>query len=106
MNRVDEKSLEDALVEVFDKPEYLLCEWEEFNPNKCTTKPPHEQRRVAACTTGKDGRFCFSAIHAGTYELRVSKDGQWNVVHAHVTVDPNAGAAAGRGIIVEMSFGD
>ncbi len=103
---VDEKPMDEALVEVFDKPDYLLCEWEPNNPHGCTTKPPVEQRRVAACTTGKDGRFCFSNIPAGKYELRVSKDGSWNVVHAYVVVVPNTRVSNNEGIVIEMTVGD
>ena len=103
---VDGKKMDEALVEVFDHPDYLLCEWEEFNPHKCTTKPPPEQRRIAACKTGKDGKFCFSDIAPGSYELRVSKDGQWNVVHLYVVVDPNDARSTNEEIIVEMTVGD
>jgi hypothetical protein len=103
---VDGKPVGDALVEIFDKPDYLLCEWEPNNPRGCTTNPPAEQRRVAACRTGKDGRFCFGDIPAGKYELRVSKDGGWNVVHAYVVVDPNSRASKDGGIVIKMTVGD
>ena len=103
---VDKKKMDDALVEVFDHPDYLLCEWEKFNPNKCTTEAPSEQHRIAACKTGKDGKFCFSDIATGSYELRVSRDGQWNVVHLYVVVDPNNAGSESKGITVEMTLGD
>ena len=99
-------SLDDALVEIFDKPDYLLCEWKPTNPHRCTSNPPADQTRVAACKTGKDGRFCFTNIPAGKYELRVSKDGEWNVVHAYVSVNPNSRVSKSGRIVVEMTVGD
>jgi hypothetical protein len=99
------QGMDDVLVEIFDKPEYLLCEWKDYNSNKCTTDPPAEQRRVAACATGKDGKFCFSNIPAGRYELRVSKDGSWNVVRAYVIVDPSGRYSRRGGIVIEMTVG-
>ena len=103
---ISDKAIEDALVEVFDNPAYLLCEWKENNRDKCTMTPAAQQRRVAACATGKDGRFCFRNIPAGEYELRVSKDGSWNVIHAYIVVDLNRRTHSNSGIVVEMSLGD
>ena len=80
---------DDVLVEVFDQPDYLICEWRDGNPNKCTSTPPETQRRIAACITGKDGRFCFAKLPAGKYELRVSKGPSWSPTHYHVSVAPN-----------------
>ena len=98
--------LDDALVEVFDHPDYLLCEWEEYNPNNCTTHPPKEQRRISACKTGKDGKFCFRNIPPGKYELRVSKDAGFNVNHLYVEVDPGNPESVSKAIVVDMSVGD
>lgn len=102
----DGEPMDDALVEIFDKPDYLLCEWKPNSPNCCTTNPPAEQHRVAVCRTGKDGRFCFTKIPTGKYELRVSKDKEWNVVHAYVVIDPNSRVSRNKGIVVKMDIGD
>lgn len=84
---------ENVLVEVFDQPHYLICEWRDRNPNNCTTSPPDSQRRIAACVTGSDGTFCFPSLPAGQYELRVSKGAEWSPTHVLVTVDPNRGTS-------------
>ena len=96
---------EDVLVEVFDHPDYLICEWEDKNPNNCTTTPPKEQRRVAACKTEKGGEFCFNDIPAGRYELRVSKGSGWSPTHVHVTVDPNNAKPLKEKIMVKLNLG-
>src|SRR5262249_7278489 len=84
--KVSFPSEEELLVEVFDKPDYLLCRYLPDNPNNCTTTPPADKRRLAACKTGKDGKFCFKNIPPGNYELRVSKDPGWNPIHVYLTV--------------------
>lgn len=94
-----------ALVEVFDRPEYLLCEWEPGKPNDCTTEPPAKQRRLAACVTGDDGRFCFENLAPGRYELRVSYGSGWNVTHVYVVVDPKGRASSSRYITVGLTLG-
>lgn len=100
-----EEKMDDALVEIFDKPDYLLCEWRPGNPNRCTADAPAGQRRVAACKTGKDGRFCFSDIPAGSYEVRVSKGSGWNVAKVYVVVEPKGRGSKSGGIVVEMEVG-
>jgi len=45
--------LSNVLVEVFDKPEYLLLNYPESEEKK------KMQRRLAACVVGADGKFCF-----------------------------------------------
>jgi len=97
--------MESALVEVFDKPDYLLCEYVPNNPNNCTTKSPETQRRKAACRTGKDGAFCFKKLKAGKYELRISKGVEWNVFHTVVAVNPKDVDAKDGGIEIIMSVG-
>jgi hypothetical protein len=96
---------ENILVEIFDRPNYLLCNWRPGNPNKCSTNPPEHQRRIAACRTGKDGRFCFGYLPVGTYELRVSKDQGWSPTHVYVVVDPNSRKSAKRGLQVSLNIG-
>ena len=99
------EAIEDALVEVFDKPDYLLCEYLPNNPTNCSVDPPKTQRRKAACLTGKDGSFCFKKLSAGRYELRVSKSINWNVMHSVVQVDPKKKDAKKGGIEILMSAG-
>ena len=96
---------EDLLVEVFDKPDYLLCEWKANNPNRCTTKPSDDQRRLAACRTGKDGKFCFDDLPAGTYELRISKNQEWSPTHIYVVVDPKNPKSTNTPIEVSLNIG-
>jgi hypothetical protein len=79
------QKMEDALVEVFDKPDYLVT-------NKPWAEKP-EQNRLRSCVTSRDGKFCFRALPSGIYEVRVSKDQGWNVTHIYVVVD---GKAAGK----------
>jgi hypothetical protein len=104
---IAEEPMEDALVEVFDKPDYLLCDWtpEAGNPNKCSTDPPADQRRIAACVTGKDGKFCFDNIPSGKYELRVSKATDWDVSRCVIVVRPESRFSKRGGIIVDMHLG-
>lgn len=97
---------EDLLVEVFDKADYLLCDWQPHNPNRCTTTPSGAQRRLAACRTGKDGKFCFDDIPAGSYELRVSKDQGWNPTHVYLVVDPKDSKSTNKPIVVSLSVGN
>ncbi len=75
----DSRLIEDALVEVFDHPEYLLGE------NPLADHP--EQKRVAACHTSADGKFCFRGLPPGKYELRSSLESGWNITHIYVVVD-------------------
>lgn len=101
---VDGVALNGALVEVFDKPEYLLCDLSDKRSN-CSYDPPADQQRKAACKTGKDGRFRFHGLPAGTYELRVSRAIVWNVAHDIVTIDPNDKKAKKGKITVRMTIG-
>jgi hypothetical protein len=81
------KPLAGTLVEVFTHPEYLLS-----NDSYARGKP--EQRRVAACLTGNDGRFCFRDVPSGKYELRSSSSDTytgWNASQVYVIVDNDKG---------------
>ena len=77
--------LENALVEVFDHPEYLLKTGTE-------AKPP-DQHRLRACLTSADGRFCFENPPSGKYELRSSINSGWDVTHIYVVVSTKVGEA-------------
>lgn len=80
---VDEPPISDALVEVYTQPDNLLSSATESEKKK-------KQRRIAACVTGEDGKFCFGFIKAGKYEMRVSLGSGVNVTHIYVEVDPYA----------------
>ena len=95
---------DDVLVEVFDQPDYLVCEWRDKNPNNCTTTPPDNQRRIAACVTGKDGTFCFSNLPAGKYEVRLSKGIEWSPTHVLVQVDPKGGSSTPIEVRLNLGF--
>jgi len=75
------KAVEGALVEIFDHPDYLL------DQNTPFTRNHPEQKRVAACRTSRDGKFCFRSLPPGKYELRSSIDSNWNVTQVYVVVD-------------------
>lgn len=96
---------EEILVEVFDNPDYLLCEWKPENPNRCMMTPSGDQRRLAACRTGKDGKFCFESIPAGSYELRVSKDQGWSPTHVYLVIDPKDPKSTNKPIKVSLRIG-
>jgi len=76
------QKIEGALVEIFDKPDYLV------NHKPWADRP--EQKRLRNCVTGADGKFCFWGLPSGPYEVRVSKDQGWDVTHAYVVVDNKA----------------
>ena len=73
----------DALAEVFDKPDYLISDTPWAN------RP--EQKRIRACVTSTDGKFCFKDLPDGAYELRISHDQGWNVTHVYVVLDHKGG---------------
>jgi hypothetical protein len=97
---------QDLLVEIFDRPDYLMCEWRANNPNKCSTIPPQDQRRLGACKTGKDGKFCFDNIPAGNYELRISKGQSWSITHVYLVIDPKDSKSSSTSIRVSMRPGN
>jgi hypothetical protein len=73
-----------VLVEVFDNPGYLL------DQSTVATRP--DQKRLKACVTGADGRFCFRNLPSGEYELRASLDQGMDVTHVYVIVDRTGGS--------------
>jgi len=79
---INEQPLSGVLVEVYDKPEGLLLSWQEREARKT------QQRRIAACVTGVDGRFSFPKVPSGEYELRCSKPIEWDPTSAHIIVRP------------------
>lgn len=96
----DGTPLNNALVEVFNKPEYLLVE------QPVNKRGRSNQRRVAVCRTGLDGRFCFFGLPAGKYELRSSSDDTgtgWNASQVYVIVNPRTRRK--KQLNVEMTLG-
>lgn len=86
----------DVLVEVFDHPEWIR----QGHPASRV-----EQRRITACKTGADGRFCFENIPAGRYELRGSKDAAWNPSHVYIIVNPRSRRSTRAGIELQLTVG-
>ena len=98
--RPNGKPFEGALVEVFTHPEYLLIE----KPIAKRGRP--NQRRVAVCRTGADGKFCFVGLPAGKYELRSSSADSatgWNASQVYVILSPRSRRK--KELSVEMSLG-
>ena len=96
------KPLGDALVEVFTHPEYLL----EAAPTG--KRGRDKQRRVAACKTDADGKFCFTKLPPGRYELRASSDDTmtgWNASQVYVVINPHGRRSKRKEIRVEMTLG-
>jgi protocatechuate 3,4-dioxygenase beta subunit len=88
--------LKGVLVELFDRPDWIRKEH---------SSSPADQRRIAGCKTGSDGRFCFENVGAGEYELRGSIDLSWNPSHVLVKVNPNAKRASRKAIALRMTVG-
>ena len=63
-----------------------------------------KRTRLASCVTGTDGRYCFSRVPRGKYELRASKDGGLEITHVYVVVDPKnrKSSDAELGISIEV----
>ena len=91
--RLGDTSAENALLEVFTHPEYLL---------QGEQKSPKNQRRIAACLSDSQGRFCFHHIKPGKYELRSSMQSGINVTHLYVVIDRNG---TDRNLEVVMQMG-
>jgi len=88
---------ENALVEVFDKPEYLL----DRSIASANNRP--KQTRLAACVTSADGKFCFRNLANGKYELRTSSRNGVNVTHDYVVIDRQSGEK--KELSIEMTLG-
>jgi hypothetical protein len=86
-----------ALLEVFDKPEYLL----DRSIDSANNRP--KQRRLAACVASADGKFCFRNLANGKYELRSSSGNGVNVTHVYVVIDRQSGEK--KDLSVEMTLG-
>ncbi|MGB6835672.1 MAG: carboxypeptidase-like regulatory domain-containing protein [Candidatus Acidiferrum sp.] len=89
--------VENALVEIFDKPEYLL----DHSIVSANNRP--KQRRLATCVASADGKFCFPNIGNGKYELRSSSGSGVNVTHVYVVIDKQTGEK--KDLSVEMTLG-
>ena len=88
---VNGEVLEGVLVEVFDKPDWI-------KDNKYS--PPDDQKRIYACFTDKNGKFCFPKIAKGNYEVRFSKDARFNPTYLYLKVNPNS--SKGRKKLIEL----
>jgi hypothetical protein len=86
-----------ALVELFDHGEYLTQD------RSHQTEDHPKQTRIAICTTGTDGKFCFPHLPAGHYEIRVSIGSGWDVSSMSVIVDPQKGKR--KPLKIEMVIG-
>jgi hypothetical protein len=89
--------LKDALIEVFDHPDYLL----DLSHTGREGRP--EQKRLAVCRTTADGKFCFRGLPPGKYELRSSVNTGWDVTHVYVVLDKKVGQ--GKALRVLMHLG-
>jgi protocatechuate 3,4-dioxygenase beta subunit len=88
--------LSGVLVEVFDHPEWI---------QQKLSKSEIRQRRVAVCKTRRNGKFCFDKIPSGHYELRLSKNKAWNVLHFYVVINPKSPESIKSGFEIVMSLG-
>lgn len=79
INDVNGKAVPEALVEIFDNPDWIKSD---------ESRSAANQTRLRVCKTGKSGKFCFKGLRTGKYELRVSKDIRWNPSHIYIAVNP------------------
>ncbi len=91
-----DKPMSGVLVEVFSDPDVLLME-----PSPEREKRERNQRRIAACKTGQNGKFCFAGISLGRYELRCSKKG-YDAPQMIIMLDPKTNRRSSRGITVSL----
>lgn len=88
--------LEDVLVEVFDKPNWI-------KENKIS--PPANQKRLYACFTKKDGTFSFPKLSKSDYEVRFSKDVGWSPTYLFIKINPNSSKASKKLIEIYLNVG-
>ena len=88
-----------VLIEVFDKPDYLLLSYPDSEEAK------KGQKRLRGCVVGTDGKFCFGDLPLGKYELRFSKAGGWNHTQVYVIVAPPNQKASKDRLDVSMQLG-
>ena len=87
-----------VLVEVYDHPEY--------NPSlqRYGEDKKGEQKRIAACRTGPDGKFCFRGLSRGKYDLRASKV-DYNFTSTMLTLNPKNPKSSNKSIKVQLQVG-
>ena len=91
VNDVNGQPLKGVLVEVF-----ALTIKEAGNEQK---------KRILACTTDEKGRFCFTKLSAGKYEVFYSMDGGWKHTKLSVVIDPNNRKSANQKIEIWLQVG-
>ena len=64
---------------------------------------PTGKKRVAACKTAEDGKFCFTNLRSGKYEIRSSIGKGWDVTHVLVTVDIKNGKDASLDVAMQVA---
>ena len=64
-----------------------------------------KRSRLRACITGPDGRFCFSGVPKGKYEVRASKEGGFEITHYYVVIDPRSRKSATQEMSVPLELG-
>ena len=93
------KPISNVLVELFDHPDHLLLDY----PRNIEEKA--KQHRISACKTANDGKFCFSNIPPGIYEIRASMGVGWNVTSVWVCFAPRKWNGKKSEIIIPMEVG-
>ena len=88
-----------VLVEVFDNPDHLLLGY----PENLTKRK--RQKRIAACETGANGKFCFRNFPPGKYEMRFSIGPNWNVTSVYIVTDSTYAGSSSEDIYVGMQLG-
>jgi Carboxypeptidase regulatory-like domain len=92
------RPLAGVFVEVFDNPAARLESGVDIGDLA------KKQKRVAVCKTVEDGRFCFSGVPSGTYELRYTKDMSFETKSVIVTVGRNQDASTKDiSVLLELS---
>lgn len=94
--RPEGESIPETLVEVFTDGEVLVMG---NSPEAMMRR--EKQKRVAACKTGDDGKFCFDDLPSGKYELRCSKVG-FEPVSYIINYKPDRKGGSKKMIEVEM----